>query len=110
MLWNAHSGKLLHEETFECDIQGVAFSPDGKNLAIADDEAHESGLIQDVKTWKRKRTLQLSGLTSDLTHSPNGKYVASGGGEDEDGDEYPANLWNAETGNRLRTLSQSKGT
>jgi WD40 repeat protein len=105
-VWETKTYRMIHE--FELNIQVwltcLAFSPDGKTLAVGS----RDGLIRfwDTANWKLVRQVQAHlkekrGVTS-LAFSPNGKYLASAG---EDG---LLSLRNAATGEEIRPLFKGK--
>lgn len=97
-LWNVKSGHLI--KTFEGhteEVNSITYSPDGQKIASAsyDNKIH----LWDVLSGTIKQTLigHRRGLHC-VTFSPDGKIIASGGYE-------TLCLWNAQTGELLRTLS-----
>jgi len=76
--------------------RAVAFSPDGKHLAVA---ASIGVWLWDTKTWEPVKLLY--GHTKpvrSIAFSPDGKYLASGS------DDYTVKLWDVRTGECIRTL------
>ncbi len=96
-LWDVKTGK--HIRTFTEDaasVWRVAFSPDGKTIASANIGAIIG--LWDVETGKLLRTISGQGCVGKVVaFSPDGKTIASGGWQ-------VAYLWDANTGQRLRTL------
>ena len=76
---------------------GLAFSPDGKTLAVGGGEII---LLWDIETGKTKmRITRPTHRVLDLAFSPDGKTLASGGYE------RFINLWDAHTGEHKKTLT-----
>ena len=84
-------------------INAIAYSPDGKILATAGDDA--SIIFWDVKAGRVLRTIATQAKEiSSLAYSPDGRYLASGG------DDQELKVWNADTGAEVRTISEVNGT
>ena len=72
--WDPATGKELREvPSPEEYLSGIAFTSDGKALAVAGKDVH----LLDPITGKRLRTLEWNG--SHLTFSPDGKWLAAAG-------------------------------
>lgn len=88
-VWEVESGKILHSFQEESPINSVSFSPDGRYVVSAANQA-KVAKVWDVITGKAVRKL---GAHPDrlkaATFSPDGQYIASGS---EDGE---VKLWNA---------------
>lgn len=76
VLWEASSGKELHEFAVEGSVCGASFSPDGKTLAAGD--RHGVGLW-DVASRKEVGRFAASGDTLVVAYSPDGKALAGAG-------------------------------
>ncbi len=106
-IYDAHTGEELDLYTGNAgDVSSVSFSPDGKTLASGNRDGTTH--LWDTHTGEHLRTLTGS-LTGDhgywgvasVAFSTDGNTLASGGGQRGDGTVH---LWNAHTGEHLRTL------
>jgi WD40 repeat protein len=106
-LWDIKTGKfiktLIYHDNFEKVVHSVAFSPNGKLLAIG-----RCGFIElwDTIDWKFNSILKKGGdywdIINSLTFSPDGKTIASG-------TKYKSiNLWDISTGKLKMTLNGHK--
>jgi WD40 repeat protein len=88
-------------------IDSVIFSPDGQTLAIGDMGGSISlrGAISGASYWAGKH----AGRVYALAFSPDGKFLASGVGGCAPADKL-IYLWDAETGERLRTFDATGDT
>ncbi len=97
-LWNAETGELLHTLTkVGREAGSVAFSPDGRVVACGSSTGTrlwdvETGELQ-LTAWGRQ------GTVTSLVFSPDGSVFATGGLLGTVG------LWDAETGEHLRTVN-----
>jgi WD40 repeat protein len=107
-LWDADSGQLLftldaYSEPISYTITiGVAFSPDGRNLATAGSGPLK---IWDTDSGELLLTMPLSGeRAAAVAYSPDGKYLAIGmaGG--------PASVWQVASGQKLFDLPDHTAT
>src|SRR5262249_30356679 len=60
------------------DVDGVAFSPDGKTLATGDGGAPMKIRFWDVATGKEVRRFEANSVTRSIAFSPDGKLLATG--------------------------------
>jgi WD40 repeat protein/tetratricopeptide (TPR) repeat protein len=80
-------------------VEGVAFSPDGKTLAMAGREGNVH--LWDVASGKLLETLRgHSSAVNAVVFSPDGRTLASGG------TDHTVRLWNAETRRQLMQLDR----
>jgi WD40 repeat protein len=79
------------------DVEGVAFSPDGRLLAMALDD--ETAVLWDAATGERTAVLKgHDGRVRHVAFAPDGKTLATAGSRDR-----VVALWDAATGKRLAT-------
>jgi len=102
-LFDLESGKKLRDLTGHRDaLYGIAFSPDGSQLATA-------GYDRVIQLWnpesgERLRTLKgHNGAVYSIAFSPDGRILASAGGDSS------VKLWNTADGQRLDTFGQPTG-
>jgi RNA polymerase sigma factor (sigma-70 family) len=95
-LWDVRSGRLLRHIDKNFSICSMAFSPDGKSLALATDD--EKGIwIFDPGTGKARRAIEgHSGSVTAVTFSNGGEILASGGAD------KTARIWDFATGKEIR--------
>ena len=97
-LWDLQEGKLIHTLTRDDKhtASAVAFSPDGQMLASGTqfDRTMQLWSVNHgnlIRTWEVNRVIR-------VVFSPDGQLLASGSVEGE------VQLWNPQTGKKLRTL------
>jgi len=104
-LWNTGTGEL--KATLNCALKyrwgmTVAWSPDGRTIAVDGYHTRERLQIWDVTTAKRKVVGLATSEVSDLTWSPDGKMLLTRGFFDKF-----VELWDAETGAHLARFDQA---
>ena len=92
-LFSASTGQLARQITGDYAL-ALAFSPDGRQLAAATGYLNQGVVVWDAAAGTKIRTL--AGGSGRVAYSPDGKFVATGGGLVE--------LWNAASGARIRDL------
>ena len=127
-LWNASTGELIktlkgHVE----NVNTVAFSPDGKTIASGSGkllylgEGEDSGTCvgQEIRLWNANtgeliKTLKgHTSVVNSVVFSPDGNTIASGSGhwmgyEGKASAGEEVRLWNAHTGELIKTLTGHK--
>src|SRR5262245_24426714 len=94
-------------------IHGLAFSPDGRRIAVATGNLviGEGGTVTvwDVATGEKLLTLQVpNGAAFDVAFSPDGKFMASGAATFR-GEEGEVRVWSAVSGELVHTLRGHTG-
>ncbi|MBT0769893.1 WD40 repeat domain-containing protein [Kineosporia sp. J2-2] len=105
-VWDAATGRQLREMGATADeknvralaVAGVAFSPDGKTLATADN-VRNTGRLWDVATGKLLHTLKgHTDYVTDVSYSRDGTTVVTVSADNS------ARIWSAGTGRLLHTV------
>jgi WD40 repeat protein len=98
MLWDAHTGKPLRRlHASNIGIPAIAFSPNGKQLAICDEN---QVAIQDVQTGAFRHSLGLGGFRPiSIAFSPDGETLAIGY------EQNRVELWDPTRGAQLSILT-----
>ena len=124
-LWNANTGELI--KTLKGHIENVntvAFSPDGKTIASGSGRlvyfgrGEDSGTCvgQEIRLWNAntgeliKTLIGHTSVVNSVVFSPDGNTIASGSGhwmgyEGKASAGEEVRLWNANTGELIRTLT-----
>jgi WD40 repeat protein len=83
-------------KTFEGHVTDVAFSPDGRNIAIA--VADKTAVVVDAQTGKEFLVLKgITGWVRSVAYSPDGQRLATAGDE-------ATRIWDSRTGEVVLTL------
>ena len=108
-LWNISTGKKIRTLVSGLDsISSVAFSPDGKTLAVGGSIGRYEGAMElwDVSTGiKRSIPKQFSDWINCVAFSPDGKVLVAAG------DSYgagPITFWSIGAGRNLRLIARKK--
>ena len=100
-LYDAQTGQELVQCAGHIDkVFNLAFRPDGKTMASVGIGHDRTIRIWDVHTGKNLRTFEYQAW--DVAFSPDGKTIVCGS---EVSDDYNLNLFDADTGKLIRTLS-----
>ena len=98
-LWNTEAAKEVGlVQGFHGNVRSMAFSPDGKSLAVADTQAIV--VLWDTDTWKQKGKIEGPEdlMINSLAFSPNGKFLAWGC------EDQTVQIWEVATGKLVTTL------
>ena len=101
-LWDIETQTIT--ATFQEDMSSIlslAFSPDGKTLASGSYDGKIK--IWDVRTRQNRSLAGHADAVRSLAYSPDGTKIVSAGGYDDN----TIKLWDAATGNHIRTMSTS---
>ena len=97
---DANTGKETLSLQHIDDVSAVAFSADGKRLALGGGSNDKTVTLWDVATGQRLRTLRgHDGAVNSLAFSPDGSRIVSAGGDKN------ARVWDAAHGKELFVLS-----
>jgi RNA polymerase sigma factor (sigma-70 family) len=100
-IWEAATGKAVHEFKAQTGITSLAYSPDGKALASAC--WFGPILLWDPETGRQLQALKgFDGHTTVVALTPDGKTLASGG------EEKNVRLWDVATGGQIGLLQGHK--
>jgi RNA polymerase sigma factor (sigma-70 family) len=99
-IWDVHTGKELRRFGPRRRVGTLAFSPDGRMLAVVDRDPGEMVSLWDSATGKRLRRFIPKGQDSSLTFafSPTGRFIATAGSGGRDNTVY---VWEAATGQEV---------
>jgi WD40 repeat protein len=92
-VWDTATGEERHR--LKGPVQGAAFSPDGKQLALG--RENQGLVLWDLAAGKESRRFAATGTFGGITFSPDGKTVAASGG----GWAGTVRLWDVATGRLL---------
>ncbi len=96
-LWERRTGRLLATFKSSAEIWSAAFSPDGRQIALA--TLYKTAEVWDIGTHRKLHTLSghLDWVT-DVAYSPDGKRIITSSRD------KTVKLWDAQTGRELLTL------
>jgi RNA polymerase sigma factor (sigma-70 family) len=102
-LWDVASGREVRVLRTGVLVPALTFSPDGKLLATGQGDGRV--VLWDVATGKERRVLKdAPDYIYAVTFSPDGHLLAAAGTVERDGKRtYTVRLWNATSGERLRS-------
>lgn len=110
--WDAETGKEFRKVEYLSASGGsrsptnwLTFTPDDKQVAVT--LMGTAVQLIDVETGKVKRTFDMPAAARACVFSPDGKLMATGGYEQENG-VYSARLWEVATGKELRRFAVAR--
>jgi len=96
-------------------VRALAFAPDGRVLATAawppakkGEQVRGEVTVWDLQTQKPLRTLPVPGPVRALAVSPDGQWLAAGGGAIDEGPGR-VHLWDLRSGRLLRMVETAEG-
>jgi WD40 repeat protein len=103
-IWDANSGRQLHELAHEKPVDAVVFSPDGRRLAT------RSRLAKAVRIWDANSGRQLHELAHEkpvdaVVFSPDGRRLATASSGSVGGEDKSVRIWDASSGKQLHALA-----
>src|SRR5579884_2859236 len=116
-VWEARTGKLLHQFTHDAPIRFILASPDGRWLASLDQRPSPFGrnveqetiYLWDMKTGKVTQSFRAKPKHwfTNICFSPDGKSLLTSSRHPGDADEVV--LWDSQTGRRLLEFDAASG-
>ena len=95
--------RLCHSDLLTIPGHALAFSPDGRHIALVTSADHRRAiLLWDVMEGRESRRFECSGYSNAAAFSPDGRFFAAGGGSG--GGEAQLLLWEVASGRRLHDL------
>jgi WD40 repeat protein len=110
-VWDLAAGELRQAVAFQETVLGVSPTPDGKRavVLIADESGWRGFALIDAVTGKTIRTVPNPGKLHGAQASWGGKWVAASA-PTADKKDVTVTLWNAQTGDVVRTFPLNSGT
>ena len=99
-IWDYETQQEITPEYHKRNSSAISFSPDNMMLVIA---YHDQIVLWDiVENEFNERGSMKTGITEEITFSPDGKFIISASAH---GWEDPIKVWDVETGNELLSLN-----
>ena len=108
-VWDVETGEVIQrlKEGHDFLVSAGRFFPDGKRILTA--AVDNTVRVWNVSTGTQQLTLDATGVTAAVDVAADGRWILTGGGREEVDDgagnfTWEAQLWDAETGARVRRL------